>query len=52
MVNLELTKEEFEYLELILRIHEYEEDERHLVDSLEYKFYKTSPDNKLTNLGG
>ncbi len=52
MVNLELTKEEFDYLELILHNHEYEEDERHLIDSLEYKFYKTSPDNKLTNLGG
>ena len=47
MVNLELTKEEFEYLELILHNHEYEENERHLIDSLEYKFYKTNPDNKI-----
>ena len=54
-----LTKEEFEYLELLLHNHEYEENERHLIDSLEYKFNKSASiylsrpfDNKLTALGG
>ena len=53
MINLSLAKEEFDYLELILHNHEYEENERHLIDSLEYKFNKIRPlNNKLTALGG
>ena len=52
MINLSLTKEEFNYLELLLHNHEYEEEDRKLIDSLEFKFYKTRPlDNKLTTLG-
>ena len=42
MIELSLTKEEFEYLELILHNHEYEENERPLIDSLEYKFNKSA----------
>ena len=52
MNKLLLTDEELTYLELILHNHEYEENERHLIDSLEYKFNKIRPDNKLTTLGG
>ena len=51
-IALHLTQEELDYLELILHNHEYEEDERHLIDSLEHKFYKLNSDNKLTTLGG
>ena len=51
-IALHLTQEELDYLELILHNHEYEEDESHLIDSLEYKFYKLNSDTKLTNLGG
>ena len=51
MINLSLTKEEFDYLELILHNHEYEENDRKLIDSLEFKFYQLQSDsykNKLT----
>tara|TARA_B100000945_G_scaffold7502_1_gene6136 strand:+ start:348 stop:518 length:171 start_codon:yes stop_codon:yes gene_type:complete len=54
-IALHLTQEELDYLELILNNHEYEEDESHLIDSLEYKFYKLKSDdyqNKLTTIGG
>ena len=40
MNKLLLTDEELNYLELLLHNHEYEESERHLIDSLEVKFYK------------
>ena len=55
MVNLSLTKDELDYLELILHNHEHEENETHLVDSLEYKFYSVKADyykNKVTTIGG
>ena len=39
MNKLLLTDEELNYLELLLHNHEYEESERHLIDSLEIKFY-------------
>ena len=55
MNKLLLTDEELNYLELILHNHEYEESERHLIDSLEVKFYKLKSDdyqNKLTTIGG
>ncbi len=48
---LNLTDEERDYLELLLHNHEYEEEDRKLIDSLEFKFYKLKSDsykNKLT----
>ena len=50
---LHLTNEELTFLELILHNYEYEEDERGLVDSLEYKFYhiqSNGNDNLTTGL--
>ena len=55
MFNLTFSKEELDYLELLLHNHEYEESEKHLVDQLEYKFYKLRPSDyqdKLTTIGG
>ena len=55
MNKLLLTDEELNYLELILHNCEYEESEKHLIDSLEFKFYKVKSDNyqnKLTTIGG
>ena len=55
MRQLTLTQEELDYLELLLHNHEYEESEKHLVDQLEYKFYKLRPSyyqDKLTTIGG
>lgn len=48
--QLSLSEQEAEFLELILHNYEYEEDERKLVDSLEYKFYNLRSDNSV--LGG
>ena len=45
MNNLLLTNEELDYLELLLHNHEYEENDRPLIDSLELKF------NKVTTIG-
>ena len=45
MNKLLLTDEELNYLELLLHNHEYEESERHLIDSLEVKFYKLKSDD-------
>tara|TARA_R100000152_G_C6716155_1_gene142875 strand:+ start:746 stop:913 length:168 start_codon:yes stop_codon:yes gene_type:complete len=48
---LNLTDEERDYLELLLHNHEYEEEDRKLIDSLEFKFYQLQSDsykNKLT----
>ena len=48
---LNLTDEERDYLELLLHNHEYEENDRKLIDSLEFKFYQLKSDsykNKLT----
>ena len=39
-VKLSLSKEQLDYLELILHNHEYEEKDRYLIDQLEYKFYE------------
>ena len=50
-VKLTLTKDELEYLEIMLHNHEYKESERHLIDQLEYKFNKIKSkyyQNKLT----
>ena len=55
MRQLTLTQEELDYLELILHNHEYEESDRHLIDSLEHKFYNMKSDNhqtKVTTIGG
>ena len=51
MNQLNLTDEERDYLELLLHNHEYEEEDRKLIDSLEFKFYQLQSDsykNKLT----
>jgi len=48
--QLSLSEQEAEFLELILHNYEYEEDERKLVDSLEYKFNNLRSDNSV--LGG
>ena len=55
MRQLLLTQEELDYLELLLHNHEYEESDRHLIDSLEHKFYNMKSGNhqdKLTTMGG
>ena len=55
MRQLTLTQEELDYLELILHNHEYEESDRHLIDSLEHKFYNMKSgnhQNKVTTIGG
>jgi len=44
--TLTLTQEESDYLELLLHNHEYEESDRHLIDSLEYKFYNIKSGNQ------
>ena len=48
--QLSLSEQEAEFLELILHNYEYEEDERKLVESLEYKFNNLRSDNSV--LGG
>ncbi len=51
--QLSLSEQEAEFLELILHNYEYEEEERGLVDSLEYKFYhiqSNGNDNPTTGL--
>tara|TARA_B100000287_G_scaffold393099_1_gene406041 strand:- start:188 stop:412 length:225 start_codon:yes stop_codon:yes gene_type:complete len=48
--QLSLSEQEAEFLELILHNYEYEEDERKLVDSLEYKFNNLRSNNSV--LGG
>ena len=40
MNNLKLTSEELNYLELLLHNHEYEEEDRKLINKLEFKFYQ------------
>ena len=55
MRQLLLTQEELDYLELLLHNHEYEESDRHLIDSLEHKFHNMKSGNyqdKLTTMGG
>ena len=50
-----LTDDELNYLELLLNNHEYEENDRPLIDSLEFKFYKVKSNdhqNKVTTIGG
>ena len=47
MNNLELTNEEFDYLELLLHNHEYEEKDRKLIDTLEFKFYQAKEKESL-----
>jgi len=47
--TLTLTQEESDYLELLLHNHEYEESDRHLIDSLEYKFYNIKSGNQSLN---
>jgi len=49
--QVNLTDEEFTYLELLIHNHEYEENDRELINSLEAKFYKAKSNsykNKLT----
>ena len=55
MNKLLLTDDELNYLELLLHNHEYEESDRHLIDSLEHKFYNMKSGNhqtKVTTIGG
>ena len=55
MKTLLLTDEECNYLELLLHNHEYDEEDRKLIDQLEFKFYKLKSDdyqNKVTTIGG
>ena len=47
MNNLELTNEELDYLELLLHNHEYEEEDRKLIDRLEFKFYQLKEKESL-----
>ena len=47
MNNLELTNEELDYLELLLHNHEYEEKDRKLIDTLEFKFYQVKEKESL-----
>ena len=55
MNKLLLTDEELNYLELLLHNHEYDEEDRKLIDQLEFKFYNVKSDNyqnKVTTIGG
>ena len=55
MNKLLLTDEELNYLKLLLHNHEYDEEDVKLIDSLDYKLYKTrsqSYQDKLTTIGG
>ena len=55
MNKLLLTDEELNYLELLLHNHEYDEEDRKLIDQLEFKLYKLKSDdyqNKVTTIGG
>jgi len=55
MNKLLLTDDELNYLELLLHNHEYEENDRPLIDSLESKFYKVKSNDhqdKVTTIGG
>ncbi len=55
MKTLLLTDEECNYLELLLHNHEYDEEDRKLIDQLEFKFYNVKSDNhqnKVTTIGG
>ena len=55
MNKLLLTDDELNYLELLLHNHEYEENDRPLIDSLEFKFHKVKSNdhqNKVTTIGG
>ena len=45
--NLKLTNVELEYLELLLHNHEYEEKDRKLIDTLEFKFYQVKEKESL-----
>ena len=52
MKNLLLTNKELDYLELLLHNHEYEEKDRELINSLEFKFNEVKSSdykNKLIN---
>ena len=51
-MNLNLTNEELNYLELLLHNHEYEENDRKLIDSLEYKFYQLKSNSHKNKLIG
>ena len=54
MNKLLLTDDELNYLELLLHNHEYEENDRPLIDSLEFKFYKVKSNDhqdKVTTIG-
>ena len=55
MNKLLLTDDELNYIELLLHNHEYEEEDRKLIDQLEFKFYNVKSDNhqnKVTTIGG
>ena len=45
-------EEELNYLELLLHNHEYEENDRKLIDSLEYKFYQLKSNSHKNKLIG
>ena len=54
MNNLILTNEQLEFLKLLLLTYEYSDNEKQLVDELEFKMYQLQEDyykNKLTTIG-
>ncbi len=54
MINLTFSKEELDYLELLLQCQEYEEDERWLHESIEANIHFAKADSldKVTEIGG
>ncbi len=54
MFNLTFSKEELDYLELLLQCSEYEEDERWLHESIEANIHFAKADSldKVTEIGG
>jgi hypothetical protein len=55
MNNLLLTNQQLEFLKLLLLTYEYSDNEKKMVDELEFKIYQLQEDyykNKLTTIGG
>ena len=55
MNNLLLTNQQLEFLKLLLLTYEYSDNEKPMVDELEFKIYQLQEDyykNKLTTIGG
>ena len=55
MNNLLLTNQQLEFIKLLLLTYEYSDNEKTMVDELEFKIYQLQEDyykNKLTTIGG